>query len=41
MGIGVLELVGGGVLLLIGLFTRVVAALLAVDMAVATVLVPS
>lgn len=37
-GVGVLELVGGG-LLLIGLFTRLVAALLAVDMAVATVLV--
>ncbi|EMA48027.1 DoxX family protein [Halococcus saccharolyticus] len=37
-GVGVLELVGGG-LLLIGLLTRLVAALLAVDMAVATVLV--
>ena len=37
-GVGVLELVGG-VLLLIGLFTRVIAALLAVNMAVATVLV--
>ena len=35
---GLLELVGG-VLLLVGLFTRVVAALLAVNMAVATVLV--
>jgi putative oxidoreductase len=37
-GVGLLELVGG-VLLLVGLFTRVVAALLAVNMAVATVLV--
>ena len=37
-GVGVLELVGG-ILLLIGLLTRIVAALLAVDMAVATVLV--
>ena len=37
-GVGMLELVGG-VLLLIGLFTRVVAALLAVNMALATVLV--
>ena len=37
-GVGLLELVGGA-FLLIGLLTRVVAALLAVDMAVATVLV--
>jgi putative oxidoreductase len=37
-GVGLLELVGG-VFLLIGLLTRIVAALLAVDMAVATVLV--
>ena len=37
-GIGLLELVGG-VLLLVGLLTRVVAALLAVNMAVALVLV--
>jgi putative oxidoreductase len=37
-GVGVLELVGG-VLLLIGLLTRIVAGLLAIDMAVATVLV--
>jgi putative oxidoreductase len=37
-GVGLLELVGGA-FLLIGLITRVVAALLAVDMAVATVLV--
>lgn len=37
-GVGVLELVGG-ILLLIGLFSRLVAALLAVDMAVATLLV--
>lgn len=37
-GVGLLELVGG-VLLLIGLLTRLVAALLAVDMAVATALV--
>ena len=36
-GVGLLELVGG-VLLLVGLFTRVVSALLAVDMAVATAL---
>ena len=37
-GVGLLELVGGA-FLLIGLLTRIVAALLAVDMAVATVLV--
>ena len=37
-GVGLLELVGG-VLLFVGLFTRVVAALLAVNMAVAAVLV--
>lgn len=37
-GVGLLELVGG-VLLLVGLLTRLVAALLAVDMTVATVLV--
>ena len=37
-GVGLLELVGG-ILLLVGLFTRIVAALLAVNMAVATVLV--